>query len=127
MLETVHTDAAPKAIGPYSQAIKVGGFLFTSGQIALDPESGQMVGGDAGSQAEKVLQNLAAVLEAGGSSLGKVVKTTIFLASMEDFAQVNEVYARHFGDHRPARSTVAVAKLPKGALVEIEAVALIDG
>lgn len=126
MLDTVQTDAAPKAIGPYSQAIRAGSFLFSSGQIALDPATGEMVGDTAAAQAEQVLTNLRAVLEAGGSGLDRVVKTTIFLADMGDFAQVNEVYARHFGDHRPARATVAVAALPKGALVEIEAVALIE-
>ena len=126
MLDMVQTDSAPRAIGPYSQAIRAGGFLFSSGQIALDPATGEMVGDTAAAQAEQVLVNLRAVLEAGGSGLDKVVKTTIFLADMGDFAQVNEVYARHFGDHRPARATVAVASLPKGALVEIEAVAVIE-
>ncbi len=126
MLELVQTDKAPKAIGPYSQAVKAGGLLFASGQIALDPAGGGMTGQTAAEQAEQVLENLRQVLQAGGSSLERVVKTTIFLADMGDFSQVNEVYAKYFGSHRPARATVAVAGLPKGALVEIEALALVD-
>lgn len=119
----IQTDEAPAAIGPYSQAVRCNGFLFCSGQIALDPASGQVVGGDVERQAEQVMKNLDAVLRAGGSSWGQVVKTTIFLASMDDFAAVNAVYANYLGGHRPARATVAAAGLPKGVLVEIEAVA----
>ena len=122
-LEPVHSDAAPAAIGPYSQAIKAGNLLFCSGQIALDPKSGQLVGTTAAAQAEQVMKNLAAVLTAGGASLGSVARTTIFLASMDDFAAVNEVYAKHFGGHKPARATVAVKTLPKGGLVEIDCIA----
>ncbi|HSM36085.1 MAG TPA: RidA family protein [Longimicrobiales bacterium] len=123
-LERIETDRAPAAIGPYSQAIGAGDLLYTAGQIPLDPATMSMVGGDVTEQTEQVLRNLAAVLEAGGSGLDRVVKTTVFLAHMGDFAAMNEVYARHFGDHRPARSAVEAAALPKGALVEIEAVAV---
>ncbi len=119
------TDKAPKAVGPYSQGIRIGDLVYTAGQIALDPETGQMVEGDVAAQTEQVLRNLAAVLESARTSLAHVVKTTVFLQQMGDFAAMNEVYARVFGDNRPARSTVAVAGLPLGALVEIEAVALI--
>jgi 2-iminobutanoate/2-iminopropanoate deaminase len=122
-MESIHTDGAPAAIGPYVQAVACDGFLFCSGQIALDPGTGDMVGDTAAAQARQVLVNLRAVLEAGGSGLDRVVKTTIFLADMGDFAAVNEVYAEAFSGHRPARATVAVAGLPKGALVEIEAIA----
>jgi 2-iminobutanoate/2-iminopropanoate deaminase len=122
-LEPVSTPSAPAAIGPYSQAIVAGNLLFCSGQIALDPKSGQIVGADAAAQAEQVLKNLAAVLAAGGASLAHVARTTIFLASMDDFAAVNEVYARHFGTHKPARATVAVKTLPKGGLVVIDCIA----
>ena len=122
-MDLVRTDRAPAAIGPYSQAVASGGFLWCSGQIALDPKTGTMVGTTAAAQAERVLANLKGVLEAGGSSLARVLKTTIFLADMADFASVNEVYAAAFGEHRPARATVAVKALPKGALVEIDAVA----
>ena len=122
-LDPVHTESAPAAIGPYSQAVKVSGLLFCSGQIPLDPSTMEMVGSDAAAQAEQVMKNLAAVVEAGGSSLGKVVRTTIFLTSMSDFQAVNEVYGRHFGEHRPARACVAVKELPKGALVEIDCIA----
>ena len=124
--EVISTTAAPKAIGPYSQAIRAeGSFIFTSGQIALDPVTGQMVGLTAAEQAEQVLKNLREVLKAAGSSLAHVVKTTVFLQNMNDFAAVNEVYARFFPENPPARSAVAVQALPKGALVEIEAVALV--
>ncbi len=119
----VHTDGAPAAIGPYSQAIVTAGFVYTAGQIALDPVTGEMVPGGVEAQAERVLQNLLAVLEAAGSSLGRVVKTTVYLADMGDFGAVNEVYARYFKEPFPARSAVQAAALPKGALVEIEAVA----
>lgn len=123
-ISTVATDKAPKAIGPYSQAIVAGHAVYTAGQVALDPRTGQLVGTTVADQTEQVLQNLAAVLAAAGSSLGQVVKTTVYLADMGDFAAMNEVYARHFGGHRPARSTVAVAGLPKGARVEIETIAV---
>jgi 2-iminobutanoate/2-iminopropanoate deaminase len=121
----VQTDKAPQAIGPYSQAVKVNGMVYTSGQIALTPE-GEMCENDVVVQTKQVLKNLAAVLEAAGSGLEKVIKTTIFLDSMDDFATVNEIYAEAFGDHKPARSTVAVKTLPKNALVEIDAIALAD-
>lgn len=120
----VQTPKAPAAIGPYSQAMIVNGMVFTSGQIALTP-SGEMLTGDVKVQCVQVLSNLKAVLEAAGSSFGKVVKTTIFLDNMDDFGAVNELYAQAFGDHKPARSTVAAKTLPKNALVEIEAIALI--
>jgi 2-iminobutanoate/2-iminopropanoate deaminase len=122
--ERIETDRAPAAIGPYSQAIAAGEFVYTAGQIPLDPATMEIVGADVAEQTEQVLTNLAAVLAAGGSGLDRVVKTTVFLADMGDFAAKNEVYARHFGDHRPARSAVEAAALPKGALVEIEAVAV---
>ena len=122
--ETIATDGAPAAIGPYSQAVRAGNFLFLSGQIGLDPTTMELVAGGVAQQTDRVLRNLAAVLDAAGSSLGQVIKTTVYLADMGDFAAMNEVYARHFGDHRPARSTVAVAGLPKLARVEIDAVAL---
>lgn len=117
------TDAAPAAIGPYSQAVVVDGFVFCSGQIPLDPSSGALLDGDVSAQTDLVLKNLAAVLEASGSSLSRVVKTTIFLKDMGDFAAMNEVYARHFGDHRPARAAVQAARLPKDVAVEIECIA----
>ena len=122
-LETVHTDRAPRAIGPYSQAIVVDGWVYCSGQIALDPATGEVVAGDVTAQTERVLRNLTAVLEASGARLDLVVKTTVFLANMADFAAMNEVYERHFGSHRPARATVAAAGLPRGVAVEIECVA----
>lgn len=123
MRTQVQTTAAPAAIGPYSQAIRSGDLVFTAGQIGLDPGSGELVEGVA-AQTERALRNLTAVLDAAGSSLERILKTTIFLADMGDFATVNEVYAEHVSSPFPARSTVAVAGLPKGALVEIEAVAL---
>jgi 2-iminobutanoate/2-iminopropanoate deaminase len=119
----LHTADAPEAIGPYSQAAAVGGFLFTAGQIGLDPATMQVVPGDVAAQAEQAMKNLTSVLSNAGCSWAEVVKTTIFLADMADFAKVNEVYARHIGGSRPARSTVAVAGLPRGARVEIECVA----
>jgi 2-iminobutanoate/2-iminopropanoate deaminase len=119
----VSTDSAPAAIGPYNQAIILDGMIYCSGQIGLDPASGQLVEGDVRAQTERAVQNLAAVLEAAGSSLANVVKTTVFLTNMGNFAAMNEVYATFFGDEPPARSTVAVAELPKGAQVEIEAIA----
>jgi 2-iminobutanoate/2-iminopropanoate deaminase len=123
-INTVATERAPKAIGPYSQAIVSGELVFTAGQVALDPQSGNLVGATVSEQTDQVLKNLAAVLAASGSSLGQVVKTTVFLADMADFAGMNEVYAKHFGGHRPARSTVQAAGLPKGARVEIDAIAI---
>ena len=122
-LESVQTEHAPKAIGPYSQAVKVDGWVYCSGQIALDPATGQVVVGDVAAQTERVLRNMAAVLEAAGASLASVVKTTVFLADMADFAAMNEVYERHFAGHRPARSTVAAAGLPRAVRVEIDCVA----
>ncbi len=120
----VTTNKAPSAIGPYSQAVVANGMVFTSGQIALTPD-GVMLSDDVVAQTKQVLANLSEVLKESGSSLESVVKTTIFLASMEDFAVVNEIYAEAFGDHKPARSTVAVKTLPKNALVEIDAIALV--
>jgi 2-iminobutanoate/2-iminopropanoate deaminase len=121
----IHTDGAPKAIGPYSQAIRAGGVLYCSGQVALDPETGEFHAGTAAEEARHCLDNLKAVLEAGGSSLGQVVRCTVFLVDMADFASVNEVYAEYFtGDAPPSRACVAVAQLPKGARVEIDAIAL---
>lgn len=120
----VQTPNAPAAIGPYSQAMIVNGMVFTSGQIALTP-AGEMLNGDVKVQCTQVLANLKAVLEAAGSSLDKVVKTTIFLDNMDDFGAVNELYGEAFGEHKPARSTVAAKTLPKNALVEIEAIATI--
>ncbi len=122
-LKRVHSDGAPAAIGPYSQAIVSGGFVFTAGQIALDPASGEVVGADAATQAERVLENLSAVLEAAGSSMGDVVKTTVYLVDLNDYASVNEVYARYFTEPFPARSALGVSELPRGARVEIDAIA----
>ncbi len=123
-LNPVATDKAPKAIGPYSQAIVVDNVVYTAGQVALDPVTGDLIGKTVAEQTEQVLKNLTAVLAASGSSLGQVVKTTVFLADMADFTAMNEVYAKHFGGHRPARSTVQAAGLPKGARVEIDAIAV---
>lgn len=122
--ETVQTDAAPKAIGPYAQAIKANGFLYTAGQIPIDPKTGNFVEGGITDQTRQVLENLKAVLEAGGSSLDRVIKATVFLKSMADFAAMNDVYAEYLGGAKPARSTVAAAELPRGALVEIDLVAI---
>jgi len=124
MKTVVSTPKAPAAIGPYSQAIKANGFIFTSGQIPLDPATGQLADGDIAAQTERVLKNLQAVLEEAGSSLKGVVRTTVFLKNMADFAAMNEVYARFFAADAPARSTVEVARLPKDVLVEIDVVAL---
>jgi 2-iminobutanoate/2-iminopropanoate deaminase len=124
-LERVNTGAAPAAIGPYSQAIVANGMVFTAGQIPLDPDTMELVGDEAGAQTERVMQNLSAILIAAGASLGSVVKTTVFLSDMNDFAAMNEVYGRFFGDHRPARSTVQAARLPKDVMVEIEAIAVV--
>ena len=122
--ESVQTDNAPKAIGPYQQAIKANGFIYTAGQIPIDPKTANLIEGDISAQTRQVLENLKAVLEAGGSSLGRVVKATVFLKNMADFAAMNDVYAQYLGSAKPARSTVAVAELPRGALVEIDLVAL---
>jgi 2-iminobutanoate/2-iminopropanoate deaminase len=124
--ERIQTDKAPAAIGPYSQAIRAGGFVFVSGQIPIDPATGEFVKGGVAEQTERVLKNLAAVLEAAGSSLNQIVKTTVFLADMKEFAQMNEVYATFFAGAPPARATVAAAGLPREARVEIEAVALLS-
>lgn len=122
-LSSVSTPNAPKAIGPYSQAIINGDLIFTAGQIALDPASGQMVEGGIREQSERVMKNLQAVLEAAGSDMSRIVKTTVYLTDMEDFAEMNEIYGKALGGHKPARSTVAVSGLPRGARVEIDAVA----
>jgi 2-iminobutanoate/2-iminopropanoate deaminase len=124
--ERVQTDQAPAAIGPYSQAIRAGGFVFVSGQIPIDPATGQFVSGGVAEQTRQVFKNLSAVLEAAGSSLDKIVKTTVFLQDMKDFAEMNEVYATFFSDAPPARATVAAAGLPRDARVEIECVALLS-
>lgn len=124
-IERVETDRAPAAIGPYSQAVVVDGWVYVSGQVALDRETGGLVSDDVVEQAEHVLRNLSAILEEAGSAMERVVKATIYLEDMGDFARVNEVYSRHFGNHRPARAAVGVAALPKGAAVEVEAVARI--
>jgi 2-iminobutanoate/2-iminopropanoate deaminase len=121
----VHTDKAPAAIGPYSQGIIAGNFLFTAGQIPLDPATGQIVQGDVTVQTERVMRNLSAVLESAGAAWADVVKTTVYLQDMADFPRVNEVYGRMIGDARPARSTVQVSALPRGVLVEIDAVAIV--
>ena len=124
--EAVSTKNAPAAIGPYSQGIKAGGFVYVSGQIPMSPETQEMVTGDIKAQAEQVMENVGAILEAAGSSYDKVVKTTIFLTDMGDFAAVNEVYGKYFSENPPARATIAVAQLPRSAAVEVEAVALCD-
>lgn len=124
MSQVIATEHAPRAIGPYSQAVLANGFAFLSGQIPLDPVTNQLVDGDVTVQTERVLENLKAVLEAGGSSLEKVVKTTVFLRDMADFPRMNEVYARYFAVNPPARSTVQAARLPRDVSVEIDAIAL---
>jgi 2-iminobutanoate/2-iminopropanoate deaminase len=123
-MRMITTDGAPKAIGPYSQAIATDTLVFTAGQIPLDPRSGEMVGRTTAEQTEQVFANLKAVLTAAGVSLANVAKTTVYLLDMADFAQMNEVYARHFGAHKPARSTVQAAGLPKAARVEIDVIAV---
>ena len=122
--ETIATDKAPKTIGPYEQGIKAGDFIYTAGQIPIDPKTGNFVPGAIAEQTRQVLENLKAVLEAAGSSLDRVVKATVFLKNMADFASMNEIYAEYLAQAKPARSTVAVAELPRGALVEIDFVAL---
>jgi len=122
-VDFIATDRAPKAIGPYSQAVSAGGFLFASGQIPLDPATGELVGGGIEASTERIFRNLEAVLTAAGLDFSDVVKTTVYLTRADDFAAMNGVYASHFGEHRPARSTVMVASLPKGAPVEIDVVA----
>ena len=126
MREKIQTENAPAAIGPYSQAIKAGGLVFVSGQIPIDPKTGEFVAGGIGEQTQQVLKNLAAVLEAAGSGLDQVVKTTVFLADMKEFSGMNEVYATFFTGSPPARMTVAAAGLPRDARVEIDAVALVS-
>ena len=126
MREITQTERAPGAIGPYSQAVTAGGFVFTSGQIPINPASGEFVAGGISEQTEQVLKNLSAVLEAAGASLDRVVKTTVFLASMDEFAAMNEVYGRFFSVKPPARATVQAARLPRDARVEIDAIALIE-
>jgi len=123
MIETVNTTNAPAAIGPYSQAVRIDSLVFTSGQIPIDPGTGEIVSGDVKAQTEQVLKNLEAVLEAAGSSLDRIVKTTLFIQDMNSFTSINEVYAKFFQEFRPARSTVEVARLPKDVLIEVEAVA----
>jgi 2-iminobutanoate/2-iminopropanoate deaminase len=124
MRDVIATNDAPKAIGPYSQAIKANGFVFISGQIPLDPATQELIHGEVAAQTERVLQNLSGILKAAGSSLQQVVKTSVFLKSMSDFANMNEVYSRYFNQAPPARSTVEVARLPKDVLVEIDVIAL---
>jgi 2-iminobutanoate/2-iminopropanoate deaminase len=124
MRDVIATDHAPKAIGPYSQAIRAGGLVFTSGQVALDPATQQVVAGDVAAQTDRVLKNLSAVLQASGSSLERALRCTVFLKNMGDFAAMNEVYGRYFTAAPPARSTVEVARLPKDVLVEIDVIAL---
>lgn len=122
-MDIVKTDGAPEAIGPYSQAVKAGGFVFCSGQIPLNPETMTLVGETVGEQTSQVLKNLGEVLKAAGSEVGNIVKTTVFLKDMNDFVEMNNVYAKFFGEHKPARATVEVARLPKDVLVEIECTA----
>jgi 2-iminobutanoate/2-iminopropanoate deaminase len=126
MKDIVSTDSAPKAIGPYSQAVKHNGIVYLSGQIPLDPNTGQLLEGDIAAQTERVLENLRAVLEASGSSLDRVLKTTVFLKDMGDFPRMNEVYARYFPSEAPARSTVQAARLPRDVQVEIDCIAACD-
>ena len=124
MREVISTPDAPKAIGPYSQAIRVNGLVFVSGQVAIDPATQQVISGELAEQTDRVLRNVSAILEAAGSSLAMVVRSTVFLKSMEDFAAMNEVYGRYFTSPFPARSTVEVSRLPKDVLVEIDVIAL---
>ena len=124
MREVIATEQAPQAIGPYSQAIRAQGLIFTSGQIAIDPATAQIIGGDVSAQTDRVLKNLAAILQASGSSLEKVLRCTVFLKNMGDFTAMNEVYGRYFKQSPPARSTVEVARLPKDVLIEIDVIAM---
>ncbi len=124
-VKTIATDRAPQAIGPYTQAVSTGGVMYLSGQVALDPASGELVGGAIEEQAARALENLGAVLAAAGSGFDRVLKTTVYLIDMNEFAAMNAVYARYFGDSRPARATVQVSGLPKGARVEVDAIALV--
>jgi 2-iminobutanoate/2-iminopropanoate deaminase len=124
--EIVATERAPRAIGPYSQAVRSGQFLFASGQIPIDPATGEFVAGGIAEQTEQVMRNVSAILEAAGAGLQQVVKTTVFLADMDDFTAMNEVYGRFFGENPPARATVQAARLPRDARVEIEAIAVLD-
>ena len=126
-MKIVHTDQAPQAIGPYSQAVVAGGMVYCSGQIAMDPATGRIDASSVADQTDQVLTNLAAVLAAAGSGLDQVVKCTVFLKSMDDFAAMNEVYAKHFGDHAPARAAVEVSRLPRDVRVEIDAIAISRG
>jgi len=126
-LDFVSTAGAPKAIGPYSQGVIANGFLFTAGQVALDPDKGELVPGGITEQTTRALENLRAILKQAGTDFSQVVKTTVFLVDMADFTPMNEIYGRAFGQHRPARSTVAVAALPRGARVEIEVIAMVNG
>lgn len=123
-MKILHTDKAPAAVGPYCQAVQVGDMIFTSGQLAIDPANGNLINDDIEKATRRSLENVKAILEEAGSSLEKVVKTTIFLDDMDNFAKVNEVYGEYFSDHKPARSCVQVARLPKDAIVEIEVIAL---
>lgn len=126
MRDVISTSGAPKAIGPYSQAIRANGFIFVSGQVAIDPETQKVIEGDAAAQTDRTIKNLAAILKAAGSGLEKVVRSTVFLKSMGDFVAMNEVYGRYFSTNPPARSTVEVARLPKDVLVEIDVIALAE-
>ncbi len=125
--QAISTPSAPAAIGPYSQAIRCGNLVFLSGQIPLDPETGQIVEGDAAVQTARVLQNLSAILDAAGSGMGQVLKTTVYLRNLADFAMMNDVYARFFGDTPPARATLEVARLPRNVSVEIDLIAEVEG
>ena len=124
MRDVISTNDGPKAIGPYSQAIRANGFVFVSGQVSIDPVTNTLLSGDVGAQTERVMQNLSGILKAAGTNLQKVVRATIFLKNMNDFAAMNEVYGKHFSSQPPARSTVEVARLPKDVLVEIDVIAL---
>jgi len=124
-METIHSDDAPKAIGPYSQAVKAGNVIYTSGQVSLDPKTGQLVTGDFAAQARRVFDNLAAVLRAGGADFRNVAKANVYLVNLADFDTLNAIYAEYFGDHKPARTTVQVAGLPKKAALEIDLIAVL--
>ena len=124
-IRTIHTNGAPQAIGPYSQAIAAGNMLFTAGQIPLDPSTGELISGDIRAQTTRVLDNLRAILEEGGASLDTVLKTTVYLSDMSEFAAMNEVYGTYFSNHKPARSTVQAARLPRDVRVEIDAIAIV--